>query len=71
MIKAQKLLDDTASISENNPEIIITKALLKRAYIALGIKKYGMSISGKISKLYSKALQIARKNSRVNLGNSK
>lgn len=68
--KAQKLLDDATSISENNPEIIITQALLNTAYIAFDGQRYGMTMSGKNSQLYVKALQIAPENPRVILGNA-
>ena len=70
LTKAQKLLDDATSISENNPEIIITQALLNTAYIAFDGQRYGMTMSGKNSQLYAKALQIAPKNPRVILGNA-
>ena len=65
LTKAQKLLDYATSISENNPEIIITQALLNTAYIAFDGQRYGMTMSGKNSQLYAKALQIAPKNPRV------
>ena len=67
---AQKFIDVAASNSENNPEIIITQALLNLGYIAFDGQKYGMTLSGKTSQLYAKALQIAPKNSRVILGNA-
>lgn len=70
LTKAQKLLDDATSISENNPEIIITQALLNTAYIAFDGQRYGMTMSGKNSQLYAKALQIAPKNPRVILENA-
>lgn len=63
--KAQELLDIAKSISENNPEIIIAQALLNTAYIAFDGQKYGMTLSGKNSQLYAKALAIAPKNPRV------
>ncbi len=66
--RAQELLDMAKSISENNPEIIILQALLNTAYIAFDGQKYGMSLSGKNSQLYAKALEIAPKNPRVLLG---
>lgn len=70
LTKAQKLLDEATSISENNPEIIIIQALLNTAYIAFDGQRYGMTMSGKNSQLYAKALQIAPKNPRVILGNA-
>lgn len=70
LTKAQKFLDVAKSNSENNPEIIITQALLNTGYIAFDGQKYGITLSGKNSQLYAKALQIAPKNPRVILGNA-
>ncbi|MFY9242783.1 MAG: hypothetical protein WAO74_07130 [Polaribacter sp.] len=70
LTKAQEFLDAASSNSENNPEIIITQALLNTAYIAFDGQKYGMTMSGKNSQLYAKALEIAPKNPRVVLGNA-
>lgn len=68
LTKAQEFLDVAKSNSENNPEIMITQALLNTAYIAFDGQKYGMTLSGKNSQLYEKALAIAPKNPRVILG---
>jgi tetratricopeptide (TPR) repeat protein len=70
LTKAQEFLDVAKSNSENNPEIIIAQALLNTAYIAFDGQKYGMSLSGKNSQLYGKALAIAPNNPRVILGNA-
>lgn len=70
LTKAQEFLDVAKSNSENNPEIIITQALLNTGYIAFDGQKYGITLSGKNSQLYAKALQIAPKNPRVILGNA-
>ncbi len=66
--KAQEFLDVAKSNSENNPEVIITQALLNLAYIAFDGQKYGMTLSGKNNMLYAKALKIAPNNPRVILG---
>ncbi len=66
--KAQGFLDEAKSISENNPEIIITQAFLNLGYIAFDGQKYGMTLSGKNNQLYAKALEIAPNNPRVILG---
>ncbi|PQJ82487.1 hypothetical protein [Polaribacter glomeratus] len=66
--KAQEFLNAASSKSENNPEIIITQALLNLAYIAFDGQKYGMTLSGKNNQLYAQALQIAPQNPRVILG---
>jgi hypothetical protein len=66
--KAQEFLNAASSKSENNPEIIITQALLNLAYIAFDGQKYGMMLSGKNNQLYAQALQIAPQNPRVILG---
>ncbi len=68
--KAQEFIDVAKSNSENNPEIIITQALLNTAYIAFDGQKYGMTLSGKNAQLYAKALAIAPNNPRVILGNA-
>ncbi|MFK8060605.1 MAG: hypothetical protein AB8B78_10995 [Polaribacter sp.] len=70
LTKAQEFLDLAKSNSENNPEIIITQALLNTAYIAFDGQKYGMTLSGKNAQLYAKALAIAPNNPRVLLGNA-
>lgn len=68
--KAQQFLNDATSNSDNNPEIIIAQALLNTAYIAFDGQKYGMTLSGKNTQLYAKALEIDPKNPRVILGNA-
>ncbi|MFT6066503.1 MAG: hypothetical protein ACJAYY_002927 [Paraglaciecola sp.] len=68
LTQAQEFLDAASANSENNSEIIITKALLNTAYIAFDGQKYGMSLSAKNSQLYAKALAIAPNNPRVILG---
>ncbi|WP_223267194.1 hypothetical protein [Polaribacter sp. IC073] len=70
LTKAQGFLDTAKSNSENNPEIIITQALLNLGYIAFDGQKYGMTLSEKNNQLYAQALQIAPKNPRVILGNA-
>ncbi len=65
---AQDFLDVAKTNSPNNPEIIITQALLNLAYIAFDGQKYGMTLSGKNNQLYAKALEIAPNNPRVILG---
>lgn len=68
--KAQEFLDIAKSNSKNNPEIIITQALLNTGYIAFDGQKYGMTLSGKNAQLYAKALAIAPNNPRVIMGNA-
>jgi len=63
--KAQEYLDDASSLSENNPEIIITQAMLNLVYVAFDGQKYGMTLSGKNIQLYEQALKIAPSNPRV------
>ena len=66
--KAQNLLDEAKSNSENNAELLITQALLNTAYIAYDGQKYGMTLSGENAQLYAMALNIAPNNPRVVLG---
>lgn len=68
--KAEAFLNEAASISPNNPEIMIAQALHNTAYIAFDGQKYGMTLSGKNTQIYAKALQIAPNNPRVVLGNA-
>ncbi len=68
LTKAQAFLDEAKRLSKDNPEIIITQALLNTAYIAFDGQKYGMRLSGTNYALYAKALKTAPKNPRVVLG---
>jgi len=68
MNRAQQFLDMSSKISENNPEIIITQALLNTVYVAFDGQKYGMTLSPKNSQLYATALSIDPNNPRVVLG---
>lgn len=68
--KAEAFLNEAASISPNNPEIMIAQALHNTAYIAFDGQKYGMTLSGKNTQIYAKALQKAPNNPRVVLGNA-
>lgn len=70
LTKAQEFLDAAKANSNNNPEILITQALLNTGYIAFDGQKYGMTLSGKNAQLYAKALAIAPNNPRVILGNA-
>jgi hypothetical protein len=70
LTKAQEFLDDATLNSENNPEILITQALLNTGYIAFDGQKYGMTLSGKNAQLYAKALTISPNNPRVIIGNA-
>ena len=70
LTKAQELLDVAKANSKNNPEIIITQALLNTGYIAFDGQKYGMTLSEKNAQLYAKALAIAPNNPRVILSNA-
>jgi hypothetical protein len=63
--KAQAFLDSSTTISPDNPEILITQALLNTAYMAFDGQKYGMSMSMKNGGLYGKALKLAPNNPRV------
>ena len=63
--KAQGFLDTAKSLSSDNPEILITQALLNTAYMAFDGQKYGMTMSMKNNALYGKAFKIAPNNPRV------
>tara|TARA_R110002051_G_scaffold269806_1_gene330045 strand:+ start:10407 stop:11045 length:639 start_codon:yes stop_codon:yes gene_type:complete len=68
LTRAKEFLDNASKISENNPEIMITYALLNTAYIAYDGAKYGMTLSGENVAIYQKAQAIAPNNPRVLLG---
>ena len=63
--KAQAFLDSATAVSKDNPEILITQALLNTAYMAFDGQKYGMTMSMKNAGLYEKAFKIAPNNPRV------
>ncbi|MBT8310349.1 MAG: hypothetical protein HKO72_07425 [Flavobacteriaceae bacterium] len=63
--KAQELIDFATSISQDNPEIMVMQALLHTAWVAYDGATYGMTLSGKVVEIYSKAIQIAPNNPRV------
>ncbi|MCF7561292.1 hypothetical protein L3X39_11655 [Sabulilitoribacter multivorans] len=63
--KAQDLINDATAISKNNPEILVLQALLHTAWVAFDGATYGMTLSGKVVELYTKAEQIAPENPRV------
>lgn len=63
--KAQDLINDATAISKDNPEILVLQALLHTAWVAYDGATYGMTLSGKVVELYTKAAQISPKNPRV------
>ncbi|PWI30242.1 hypothetical protein DI383_07225 [Flavobacteriaceae bacterium LYZ1037] len=63
--KAQNFLNDATAISKENPEIMVMQALLYTVYVASDGAKYGMTLSGKVMALYTKAEAIAPNNPRV------
>ncbi|MEH6514358.1 hypothetical protein [Maribacter arcticus] len=65
LTRAKAFLDTASSISEDNPEILVSYALLNTAYIAFDGQKYGMTLSGENMGIYNKAESIAPNNPRV------
>jgi len=63
--KAQVFVDAAASRSKDNAEIMVLQALLHTVYVASDGATYGMTLSGKINALYTKANQLAPGNPRV------
>jgi len=63
--KAQNLINDATAISKDNPEILVLQALLHTAWVAYDGATYGMTLSGKVVELYTKAAAIAPENPRV------
>jgi len=63
--KAKSLLEQAASNSPKNPDIMIAQALHNTAYINFDGQKYGMTMSSKNASIYNEALKIAPNNPRV------
>ena len=63
--KAQNLLNEAATISKDNPEIMVLQALLHTAWVAYDGATYGMTLSGTITSIYAQAEQIDPENPRV------
>ncbi len=63
--KAQDLINDATAISKENPEILVLQALLHTAWVAYDGATYGMTLSGKVVELYTKANMLAPENPRV------
>jgi len=63
--KAQEYVDLAKAISPNNPEILVQQALIHTAWVAYDGATYGMTLSGKVTALYQKVLQLAPNNPRV------
>lgn len=68
---AQNQLNMAKSLSgQENVEIMILQAMLHTSYITLDPSVYGMKLSGKVSSIYKKTLEIAPENPRVVLSNA-
>lgn len=63
--KAQTAQDAAMEISPNNPELMVTQALIHTAWIVYDPMTNGMKLSNKINEIYTKALIIAPDNPRV------
>jgi len=63
--KAQEFVDLAKAISPDNPEIMVQQAMSYTAWIAFDGATYGMTLSGKVAALYTKAQEIAPDNPRV------
>ncbi|MBS9464212.1 hypothetical protein KIM67_17445 [Flagellimonas sp. 389] len=63
--KAKEFLDLAKAISSNNPELLVQEAMINTAWISFDGAKYGMTLSGKNTRLYNQALELAPENPRV------
>ena len=65
LAKAQDAIDNATAISPNNPELMVVQAMAKTALLVSDPMTYGMTLSPKISEIYTKASFIAPENPRV------
>ena len=65
LAKAQEAIDNATVISPNNPELMVVQAMAKTALLVSDPMTYGMTLSPKISEIYTKASFIAPENPRV------
>jgi hypothetical protein len=65
MEKAQNLINDASTASNDNPEIMVLQALKHTVWVAYDGATYGMKLGGTIAALYEKAIAIAPNNPRV------
>ncbi len=63
--KAQQYIDLAKAIAPENAEIMVQEAMIHIAWIAFDGATYGMTLSGKVTQLYAKALQLQPNNPRV------
>lgn len=63
--KAQQAEDEANAISPNNPELLVTQALIYTAWIVYDPQSNGMRYTGKTMEQYYKALALAPNNPRV------
>jgi tetratricopeptide (TPR) repeat protein len=63
--KAAEYLDTALLLSPDNVEIMIIQALKNTAYINFDGRKYGMTMSGKNTAIFEKAIKLAPNNPRV------
>nr|WP_299337625.1 hypothetical protein [Allomuricauda sp.] len=63
--KAKEFLDLAKAISPENPELLVQEAVINTAWISFDGATYGMTLSGKNTQLYQKALELAPDNPRV------
>jgi hypothetical protein len=65
LTKAQTALDIELAKSPNNAELLVMQAMIHTGWIAFDPMTYGMTLSGKVAELYTKAQIIAPENPRV------
>jgi tetratricopeptide (TPR) repeat protein len=63
--KAGEYLDNALLLSPKNAEILIIQALKNTSYIAFDGQKYGMTMSGRNTAIFEKAIKLAPNNPRV------
>ncbi|MEO1011428.1 MAG: hypothetical protein AAFX53_08995 [Bacteroidota bacterium] len=63
--KAREYVEMAKAISPDNPEILVQEAMVNTAWVAFDGATYGMTLSGKNTALYEKALRLGPDNPRV------
>ncbi|RZS93345.1 hypothetical protein [Aquimarina brevivitae] len=65
LAKAQNLVNEAKTFSDNNAEVLVLEAMLNTAYVAYKPNVYGMKLSAKVEELYQQAKALEPNNPRA------